>query len=244
VSSWQLTTPVATLSTNQQGRDFVVGDVHGNLPLLEKALHDVHFDPHKDRLLSVGDLVDRGGHSAAILTWLEKPWFYACIGNHEAVLLDYLSGRSMELASTWTRFGGSWFFALTPAQQSSLGQLILQHCVFALQVSVLQPDGTDSTVGVVHADIPRGISWPQFITHIDTRADWQQACLWSRERAQGQRDDHIEGVDLVVSGHQIVDKAYKRGNVWLIDTAAYRQPHGEGAITLLELGAEHPHRVS
>lgn len=43
------------------GRAFVVGDLRGCLPALRRALHKVDFSPEQgDRLLSAGDLIDRG----------------------------------------------------------------------------------------------------------------------------------------------------------------------------------------
>ena len=47
-------------STNTKGRDFVVGDIHGELEMLKSELVKVGFDHSKDRLFSVGDMVDRG----------------------------------------------------------------------------------------------------------------------------------------------------------------------------------------
>lgn len=50
-------------AVNQSGRDFAVGDIHGCFSKLEAALRRVGFIPEKDRLFSVGDLVDRGPES-------------------------------------------------------------------------------------------------------------------------------------------------------------------------------------
>ena len=49
---------------NPDGRDYVVGDIHGMFHHLEVLLNDIGFDEDCDRLFSVGDLVDRGPHSA------------------------------------------------------------------------------------------------------------------------------------------------------------------------------------
>ena len=45
---------------NDLGRDFIIGDLHGHWSVLERLLEEVSFDKAKDRLFSVGDLVDRG----------------------------------------------------------------------------------------------------------------------------------------------------------------------------------------
>lgn len=80
----------ARLPRNTCGRDLVVGDLHGHLDLLEKELLRISFDPACDRLLSVGDLIDRGPDSLGTLALLEEPWFHCVLGNHELMLLNYL----------------------------------------------------------------------------------------------------------------------------------------------------------
>ena len=80
---------IRTLPSNDQGRDYVVGDLHGCRQLLDQLLEFVDFSPENDRLFSVGDLIDRGSDSLGCLALLEKPWFYAVRGNHEEMLLDF-----------------------------------------------------------------------------------------------------------------------------------------------------------
>ena len=41
------------------GTDFVAGDVHGCFRTLERAMEAVDFNPERDRLFAVGDLVNR-----------------------------------------------------------------------------------------------------------------------------------------------------------------------------------------
>ena len=41
------------------GADFVVGDVHGCFRTLTRAMDALDFDPERDRLFAVGDLVNR-----------------------------------------------------------------------------------------------------------------------------------------------------------------------------------------
>src|SRR3546814_19725952 len=77
------------LPANTAGRDFIVGDLHGCLDLLQVELARIAFDPTRDRLFSVGDLTDRGPDSMGCLRLLREPWFYAVPGNHEDLLLDY-----------------------------------------------------------------------------------------------------------------------------------------------------------
>ncbi len=44
---------------NNVGDDFVVGDIHCQFNQLNRQLYEIGFDPKKDRLFAVGDLIDR-----------------------------------------------------------------------------------------------------------------------------------------------------------------------------------------
>ena len=68
--NWQpfpVTTLVAYHPLNRHGRDYVIGDLHGQWQALQRALGEVAFDPARDRLFSVGDLADRGPDSLRCL---------------------------------------------------------------------------------------------------------------------------------------------------------------------------------
>lgn len=232
VSNWQLACPVRRLAVNLQGRDFVVGDLHGSLTQLEDALLALEFDPKQDRLLSVGDLVDRGPSSQMLIEWLDLPWFYACVGNHEAVLLDYVTTEDNDLAKRWCRFGGNWFFGLNRKEQLSIAEKIKQRCSFAIEVVTADEQ---VLLGVVHADVPGEMSWQTFCAEISHNPDVQYDALWSRARGRGEINHPIEGVEQVVCGHEIVSAAHQQGNVWMLDTGAYRSNKGIGKLSMLEL---------
>ena len=78
-------------ASNPEGRDFVVGDLHGCRAMLDTLLDHVCFDPSRDRLFSVGDLVDRGPDSIGCLELLRESWFFPVLGNHDAMLLAFWS---------------------------------------------------------------------------------------------------------------------------------------------------------
>jgi serine/threonine protein phosphatase 1 len=98
------------LARNVRGRDLVVGDLHGHRSLLERELDRLGFDPARDRVLSVGDLVDRGPESIGTLLLIEEPWFHAVLGNHELMLLNYLGYYSSRIHSrkSFPTGGGEW----------------------------------------------------------------------------------------------------------------------------------------
>ena len=51
------------------GRDWVVGDVHGCCGPPRGALRGTDFEYGRDRLFSVGDLIDRGPDAIEALEW-------------------------------------------------------------------------------------------------------------------------------------------------------------------------------
>ena len=79
------------------GRDFVVGDVHGEFDTLEAMLASVGFRPGRDRLFALGDLVDRGPRSADALAWMENGQIELSVrGNHEQMLLDRIDAAESD----------------------------------------------------------------------------------------------------------------------------------------------------
>ncbi len=82
------------MPANPLGRNFVVGDLHGHPDSLMRLLDTVKFDDSKDRVFSVGDLVDRGPDSLKCLLLCKQSWFYAALGNHENVLVRCLNRHS------------------------------------------------------------------------------------------------------------------------------------------------------
>ena len=109
--------PYRRFARNPAGRDFVVGDIHGMFPALRELLALVRFDEERDRLFSVGDLIDRGPCSREAIDWLAKPWFHAVRGNHEQFLLDSDDPSTRDL---WIRYnGGAWWLDCGPTERDA-----------------------------------------------------------------------------------------------------------------------------
>lgn len=144
IDSWPLPC-VKRLPANVDGRDFIVGDLHGMMALLDALLRQVQFNPAVDRLLSVGDLVDRGRSSHRVVELMTKPWFHAVRGNHEHMLAHFTSsdetvgsGHIYGRPGSWTHSfignGGEWFLGLqekTPTLARSFSEWVkaLPHVI-------------------------------------------------------------------------------------------------------------------
>lgn len=82
---------------------YVIGDIHGCPDLLERLV--ARFDPALP-VVCLGDYVDRGPDSAAVLRWLmARPEITCLKGNHEAMLLEFLKDPTRR-GRRWLRFGG------------------------------------------------------------------------------------------------------------------------------------------
>jgi len=102
-----------TIPSNKYGRDFVVGDIHGQIDLFREALSFEGFNPKQDRVFSVGDLIDRGPDSLACLELLNQRWFYAVRGNHEQMMIDWAFGEGHD---SWKLNFGNWTDSLAASE--------------------------------------------------------------------------------------------------------------------------------
>lgn len=228
---------ILRLPRNEHGRDFVVGDIHGAYDLVVQAMRQVRFDPACDRIISVGDLVDRGEGSWRCAMFLDQPYVYAALGNHEDMLLDmYSAGAPPRAALQWAadRNGLGWWLRETP---ESRREILARFAKLPLVIEVDTPRGL---VGFVHADIPRGFSWQQFLSAIEAGDPTTvQTALWGRTRVQSEDCSGVPGVGRVFVGHTPRWGGLKRyGNVYAVDTGAVFAELGikkEGRLTFADV---------
>lgn len=222
---------------NDAGRDFFVGDVHGDYPKLAHAMKRQGFDPRRDRLFAMGDLVDRGPDSARVVEMLAQPWFFSVLGNHELMLLEARTDR--ECARLHQANGGDWYYRLGEPERSRLETLLLKHLALAFTVAV--PQGQ---VGLVHATAPS--DW-RTVQEVPLEPELWHELVWDREDYNMARRDPgfippVAGVDLVLHGHVScvvpwraanrlwIDTLYRGGDLTLIPLAGLTdgQPGGQG----------------
>lgn len=258
--------PVHRYSINSKGRDFVVGDVHGCFSMLDAELAVRGFDPGRDRLFSVGDLIDRGAESSAVLDAVHRHDIKAVRGNHEQGILDwalrddidprqvqamrdnpdealanwaYGDGRTSDLVYN----GGQWFIELYCAEDSPVKAHDIVSYFSALPYAI-EVETTHGLVGIVHAEAPCD-RWSD-VTHVlqgRRSSQVRETVLWDRSRwTGGFVPEHIEGVSAVIVGHTPHREIRVRGNVIDIDTGAvYR--YLSNRLTVLDL-AEIPEYLS
>jgi len=206
-------------AANQLGRDWIVGDVHGHFKRLQVELDARGFDQSKDRLFSVGDLVDRGPESDQALDWLARPWFHAVRGNHEEMAIDYAAGQAP--ADWYAANGGGWNISNPESTQQDF-----KHAFLCLPVAI-ELETAQGVVGIVHADCPY-LKWQTF-TQILTdaavplgeREHAQRMAQWNRQRIDFGDKVGVQGVRAVVVGHTPLSHVTVLGNVHFIDTGGW-----------------------
>ncbi|MFP3996948.1 metallophosphoesterase [Pseudomonas capeferrum] len=207
------------LAANTQGRDLAVGDIHGHFGRLVMCLEQVGFDPAVDRLFSVGDLVDRGPHSEAALQWLDRPWFHAVQGNHEALAITYLRGGRLDL-QMYRAAGGGWFLDLPRSEQVRFVERFEQLPI------AMEVENERGLIGLLHADSPFA-DWAVLRTwlELDDDPEVREVCQWSRRRLKEGDTQPVHGVRALLVGHTPVLQAKLLGNVWHLDTGGWANGH-------------------
>lgn len=235
--------PFKFFTQNQKGRDFVVGDIHGMFSSFSKLLSQVNFDENIDRVFSVGDLVDRGSESHRVIEFLNKPWFFSIMGNHEYMLVE--SEDDEKMRDNWISYcGGDWWKELPKELQPRIRKKI------AKLPMAMEIETAHGNIGIVHADIPLHMEWSYFIRQLQTDTEMQNYSLWSRNRYKRIRLDgycpNIDGISKVIFGHTPTTEPIIKGNIYFIDTGAtYIEDPNLANLTLLEL-CEKPklHQIS
>ena len=206
---------IKKLKNNTVGKDYFVGDIHGCYEQLMEALVKIKFNPDVDRLISVGDLVDRGADSVKCLNLLKEPWFHAVSGNHEDMMIK--SFRREWPTHNYIQNGGKWFFHLPYEEQEQL--VLLADTKMPLVIEVETDIGT---IGVIHANAPD--DWQKYHQLNDDEDFFDDALvedtIWGRRRIYGSQDGRVNGIDYVVVGHTPVEDVTVLENIIYIDTGA------------------------
>ncbi|MEG3089578.1 metallophosphoesterase [Sphingomonas sp. PB4P5] len=210
-------------------RVYAVGDIHGQLDLLDDLLAQIEDDilarpVPTIGIVFLGDLIDRGPDSAGVVERLctlrhfpAKALFL--MGNHEEVLLRVLNAEP-GLAYDWLGYGGDTcaesYGVPAAALQAMSEQRIAEQLRAAIpqrHIAFLEGFGDTFRFGgylLVHAGMRPGVPIEQ---------QQPQDLRWIRQPFLS--DGHDHGC-MVVHGHTISDGVDRRTNRIGIDTGAYR----------------------
>ena len=93
-------------------RLYVVGDVHGHLATFRALLHRLNLGP-EDRVVCLGDMIDRGPDSAGLVDLLRSHPQVICLkGNHEQMAVQSVQmDGTFEAWQPWMKRGGKSTYA-------------------------------------------------------------------------------------------------------------------------------------
>ena len=84
------------------GRTILIGDVHGCVRELKKLLEKTEADPRRDRIIFIGDLVNKGPKSDEVFELFLDLRADAILGNHEYAILKQHRG-DWKISKTYKR---------------------------------------------------------------------------------------------------------------------------------------------
>lgn len=210
--------PVLEVEENLVGTDYVVGDIHGMYSLLMQELINIGFDSRKDRLFSVGDLVDRGPENKEVIELLKEDWFFAVCGNHEQMCIEnvYHSHEYPELYRRHASNGGVWFCLEEFHKQKQIAD------IFSCLPVIIELKVDNLKIGIIHADV--GDNWRLLKRNLKSivgrkvlnHEDFHKS-LWGRTKIAKAVDTICYGIDHVFLGHTPVRNIVKLGNCHFID---------------------------
>lgn len=236
--------PVFTAQPEPAAPFFVIGDIHGCLQQLGDLLLEIEKREEVPQVICVGDMIDRGEHSAGVLRLLRRlngefGELVTCIkGNHEAMMLDFIDDPEKH-GGRWLRNGGLQTlasFRIGRGANTSHAE-VRDALVEALGVDMidwlqgLPLTWQSGNVVVVHAGADPKLP-------LDMQAS--ETLLWgSSDFSRVSRSDGM----WVVHGHTIVrDPAARLGRI-SIDTGAYATGRlsaayiRPGRVTFLQSGS-------
>ncbi|RKF13679.1 hypothetical protein DBZ36_18070 [Alginatibacterium sediminis] len=199
----------AYVQPNTIGRDFIVGDLHGQLQALYRQLLQHNFDFDIDRVFCTGDLIGRGPNTSDVLNLLTEKWFFSVMGNHEQLFL--MGFDNQKYWDVLIQDNGSWLrHHLHRFDILMRWKTLIEICMplsFTIAINGKQ-------IGITHASSIE--HWGR-LQHGDLSAKEVWSCLWSRP-LKASYIEPIKQVDAVVHGHSPVANITQYRNRYWIDT--------------------------
>ena len=125
---------------------FVIGDIHGSFKQFIDLLKKINYKQHEDKIILVGDLVNRGPESLAVLNYcMANPNITSVLGNHDLYLLHLMNIRKAE---------GSLKKVVEAENSEEIFKWLIKR---PLMLEIFDQE-TDNTFFITHAGIPE--IWP------------------------------------------------------------------------------------
>lgn len=182
---------------------FIIGDIHGCYFTFSKLLE--YWDPNKEYLISVGDLIDRGHHSALVIDHCRKLSLdynntVFLKGNHEAEMVTHFEKGGN---NSWLQQGGSATLEQFAHHHTDLNQVLQWFKAMPLKFE-------QDNLLVSHAGIA-DTEFPFLERHI-------HSVLWNRAPLKNIGKLQVHGHTPIRGTHPEYNSL---SNSWNIDTGAY-----------------------
>lgn len=226
-------TLLARHEPNIEGRDFIVGSLHGSLNMLLALLVEMAFDDTKDRLFCTGNLADHGLDSIGCIHLLREKWFFAVAGDHDEMLLRAATDAAFDW-SWWAGNGGLWASGIPREMLLELAELVAD---MPLAIAVGAGAGR---FNIIHGEFyGPDESLEDVLENISTDQPVPLSLTRGTELAQGRIDPACqEGLSLTFCGHSVVDQVSRIGSQVYLNTGAYKaaRSHEQSAygLTIVE----------
>ncbi|MEM7627464.1 MAG: metallophosphoesterase family protein [Planctomycetota bacterium] len=194
---------------------FAIGDIHGCLTALQTLAATVPFKA-KDKLIVLGDYVDKGPDTAGVLDWLCDRWaggnLVALLGNHDLLMLE--ARESAANFDVWMDCNGHTTLASydLPLRRASLDKIPKKHWKFLESTELYYENKTHFYVhGNVDPDLPLKkqpeylLLWEKFYDPSPHMSGKTMVCGHT-----SQKDGHIDDI-----GHAVCIDTYACGGQWL-----------------------------
>lgn len=205
--------------TKNDGRVFVVGDLHGDYDKLMALMDGVGFDKSNDLIIATGDLIDRGPKNLECLQLTCYPWFKSVMGNHEEMAYKGLVEYNDRYKTCWEMNGGDWYNWLPYDQKAEA--LLTIRLIPEIMPHVIELNRNGKKFVFCHGDYPS--STYEFDKEINT-----DHLLWSRteydllDGGKAGFNPQIDGADLFIFGHTPAEHhPVKFGNRAYVDTGSF-----------------------
>jgi serine/threonine protein phosphatase 1 len=91
-------------------KTFAIGDIHGCWRHLEALIHFINYNPAEDRLIFLGDYIDRGENPRKTIDMImqirdENPSTICLMGNHEDIMLSIITNDGRHKKGIWLANG-------------------------------------------------------------------------------------------------------------------------------------------
>jgi serine/threonine protein phosphatase 1 len=203
---------------------FAIGDIHGCMVQMTALLDQINAVDATAPIIFVGDYVDRGEESAAVMRALfamrDDPRITCLTGNHEDMMRKFLEDPAAN-GARWLRYGGLQTlasFGVGGVTPQSTGDALVKAAE-----GLAAAMGEDMITWLDNLDT----SWKSgnvAVVHAGADPNLSIAMQSAKTLQWGHKDfDHVNRADdtWVIHGHTIVDTANATSGRIAIDTGAY-----------------------